>query len=651
MAGWQLLPGGYLGVDIFFVISGYLITTLLMTELAQTGRLSISNFYERRARRLLPGLLVVILASLPFAWRYLLPEQLVDFSKSLVFSLLFSSNFYWDLSLQAYGAESALLKPFLHTWSLAVEEQYYIVFPLLLFAIYKWGRQYLAGILLFGLVLSLLFAQWMTGQDASFSFYMMPTRFWELLTGSLLALFLLKQSSTNPAPLLHRTMPSIGLLLIAGSLACFGYDVHHPGFITLIPVLGTVLIIGFKGEGEWVTRVLSTSPMVYLGLLSYSLYLWHHPIFAFGRMTDLQPSIVHKSIWIALTLICSIVSYHLVEKPFRSKRISRKALVSILLLTSSVVILVCLYWIREDGISSRGDYLQNVIQSARQIRVQQGDTNCNSGEGAANWFDVPASCDFEYFPGSPTLVLVGDSNAAAIAESVRVLAQENHLNFVQVTQMGCPHLTVSDRSGDPLNCFGRAEGLRTFLSGLERPTIIYSARLPLYIEQVSLDDPEGQLQPDNVAVRSVRENLLAMHPEQPSNAVVETLGSWVDEGYGLVIVYPVPEQGFHVFKTLRWHAPPISSIDQFPTLSTSYSDYKERVAGSYAALDQVTGPQVKRVYPEKIFCANETGRCIASESDRLYFGTDSHVAALGSDLIVREIATELDLQVPDSFEK
>ena len=136
VAGGHFLPGGYLGVDIFFVISGYLITTLLMTELDRTGQLSILNFYERRVRRLLPALLVVMLASLPFAWRFLLPDQLIDFSKSLVYSLLFASNFYWDHSLQQYGAESALYKPFLHTWSLAVEEQYYIVFPLLLFCIF-----------------------------------------------------------------------------------------------------------------------------------------------------------------------------------------------------------------------------------------------------------------------------------------------------------------------------------------------------------------------------------------------------------------------------------------------------------------------------------------------------------------------------------
>ena len=175
-----------------------------MTELVKTEHISIIYFYERRARRLLPVLLLVMLASMPFAWRYLLPDQLVGFSKSLAFSLVFASNFYWDLSLQEYGAQSALLKPFLHTWSLAVEEQYYIVFPLLLYGIYKWARKYLAGILLFIMMLSLLLAEWMTGEDASFSFYMMPTRVWELLAGSLLALAILNRESPVPESLWSR---------------------------------------------------------------------------------------------------------------------------------------------------------------------------------------------------------------------------------------------------------------------------------------------------------------------------------------------------------------------------------------------------------------------------------------------------------------
>jgi peptidoglycan/LPS O-acetylase OafA/YrhL len=640
VAGWELFPGGYLGVDIFFVISGYLITTLLMTELAQTERISITHFYERRARRLLPGLLIVMLVSLPFAWRYLLPDQLVDFSKSLVFSLGFASNFYWNYSLQQYGAESALLQPFLHTWSLAVEEQYYIVFPLFLFAVYKWGREYLAGILLFVMVLSLLLAEWMTGWDASFSFYMMPTRFWELLAGSLVALAVLNREAPKPALRWSHALSLLGLLMILGSLLYLDFGTHHPGFITLVPVLGTVLVILFSENKGWVTRALSTRPMVYLGLLSYSLYLWHYPIFAFGRMENLQPSLTTKCVWIGLTLLLSALSYHLVEKPLRSRRFSGKELAVILLLLSTLVISICLYWIKGEGIPSRGDYLLDLLQANQRIVVSQNGTDCLSGAPGSTVFPPSDSCFFQNFPGSPTLVLVGDSHAAAIAESVRVLASENQLNFVQITQVICPHL---GRRLEAI-CPERNEAVRSILSQLEDPAIIYSSRIPLYISGLDYGESNDGQAPKHWFLQRGNNSQIA-------NDVVSSLTEWSDDGYGLVIIYPVPEQGFDVDKTLKLYAPPISNADQLPTLTTSYTEFKERVASSYAALDKVTGFGVLRVYPEKLFCREKNDTCIASESDRLYFEFDNHVSPLGADLIVREIAVVLDLKVPESFVK
>jgi peptidoglycan/LPS O-acetylase OafA/YrhL len=268
-----------------------------MNELAQSGRLSILNFYERRARRLLPALLLVMLASLLPAWHFLLPEQLLDFSKSLVFSLFFSSNFYWHFSLQEYGAESALLKPFLHTWSLGVEEQYYIVFPLLLFSIYKWARQYIAVILSISLVLSLLFAQSMTGRDTSFSFYMMPARFWELLAGSLVALFLLRPTSIAPQSLWYKIMPSFGLFLIGISLLFSGLNAHHPGLINLIPVVGTVLIIGSRAEGLLGVVV----------LFAISLALPHFCLRANGKFAAIADHKVCLDCAIA-TFFCNVLS-------------------------------------------------------------------------------------------------------------------------------------------------------------------------------------------------------------------------------------------------------------------------------------------------------------------------------------------------------
>jgi peptidoglycan/LPS O-acetylase OafA/YrhL len=336
--GTKVLSGGFLGVDIFFVISGFLITSLMMKEYKSTGTISISDFYQRRARRLLPALLVVMLASMPFAWKYLLPVQLIDYAQSLLSSLLFSSNFYWNYSLQQYGTESGLLKPMLHTWSLAVEEQYYIVFPLILLAIYKWCKSYMTLLLSLGLLVSLLFAEWMSSQHASFSFYMLPSRIWELLAGGLLANLLHFNPQKNTAALQHRAMPGLGLFLILYSVFFIEFDSSHPGFVTVLPVIGTVLIIRFASKDEWVTKILSNRLFVFVGLISYSLYLWHYPIFAFFRIEGLFENDFGRIIAITLALLISVISVRFLEKPFRSSYIiSNRMFIASVLMVSIII--------------------------------------------------------------------------------------------------------------------------------------------------------------------------------------------------------------------------------------------------------------------------------------------------------------------------
>ena len=168
--GYDPFKGGFIGVDIFFVISGYLITSIIFKELVSTGNFSFKNFYERRIRRILPALLFVMLASLFFAWKYLLPGSFIDFSKSILYSLGFSSNFYFHFSGLEYNSEDGLLKPFLHTWSLSVEEQYYIIFPIIFLITFKYFKKYIPHILILGLFISLGLADWGSRNYPSFNF-------------------------------------------------------------------------------------------------------------------------------------------------------------------------------------------------------------------------------------------------------------------------------------------------------------------------------------------------------------------------------------------------------------------------------------------------------------------------------------------------
>ena len=316
--GRDWFVGGFAGVDIFFVISGYLISKIILLELEETNRCNLLAFYERRARRILPMLLVVILVSIPFAWELLRPTAFIEFSKSAIASLLFVSNIFFYNNAAGYGTEAALLKPLLHTWSLSVEEQFYILFPIGLIGLYKWRRSLVPAVFAICICISLLLADVISMQNQPFSFYWLPTRLWELLIGGLLAYADIKYGR-NWHKGLHQTLPVIGLFMIACSILFLDAQTRHPGLLTTLPVIGTALIIFFANSGELVGRVLSTKAFVAVGLISYSLYLWHYPIFAFSRIRESYADNFDKLEWLVLAFVMSTGSYYLIERPFRNK--------------------------------------------------------------------------------------------------------------------------------------------------------------------------------------------------------------------------------------------------------------------------------------------------------------------------------------------
>ena len=334
----KIFEGGFIGVDIFFVISGYLITSLILKELESTGSFSFRYFYERRARRILPALIVVILASLPAAWLLLVPGNFIEFTKSILYSLGFSSNFYFHFSGLQYGAEDALLKPLLHTWSLSVEEQYYILFPIVLLIVFKFFRKYLLGVLLFGFFSSLLMADWGSKNYPAATFYFLHTRMWELIAGSLLAYFEIFKKKTKKNSNLNLVLPSIGIILIVHSIIFYNDKIFHPSFYTLSPILGVCLIIYFSQKNEIITKILSTKIFVGIGLISYSMYLWHYPIFAFARIkSDSIPSQYDKFEWIILTIFLSIITFFFIEKFFRNKKTKFLKILFVFIISTTII--------------------------------------------------------------------------------------------------------------------------------------------------------------------------------------------------------------------------------------------------------------------------------------------------------------------------
>tara|TARA_B110000881_G_C18591935_1_gene528609 strand:+ start:898 stop:2853 length:1956 start_codon:yes stop_codon:yes gene_type:complete len=316
-AGLFGFSGGYAGVDIFFVISGYLITNILLKEL-KDDRFSLVNFYQRRARRILPALFVMIFITTILALLVMPTEQLKSYANSVLSVITFTSNIHFYV-VSDYFSTTAEQKPLLHTWSLAIEEQYYLFFPLLLsFFITK--KNQLKKVLIALTLISLATAQILTisGYTES-NFYLIFSRAWELFVGSLLALYHLDRRNLSLTT--KNLLSVVGLICIISSFFLFDDTTPFPSLYTLLPVLGACLIITCATPNNIVGKLLSSPLFSSIGLISYSLYLWHQPIFSFLRMKTFgEPTNIYFLMAIGLTFICAFLSYKLVETPFRKNK-------------------------------------------------------------------------------------------------------------------------------------------------------------------------------------------------------------------------------------------------------------------------------------------------------------------------------------------
>lgn len=315
-AGFSAFHGGFVGVDVFFVISGFLITTILLAENAE-GRFSILGFYERRARRILPALFLVMACSTALAWWSLLPDELENFGQSLFATSAFANNMLLMLT-SGYWSLASEFKPLLHTWSLGVEEQFYILFPLLLMACRRWRAQSLLGLFALLSLLSLVAAEWASLAQPTLAFYLLPTRAWELLLGSMAALCARQAWLAAVPRQAWQPLSLLGLAMVLAAILGFGEAVRSPSLWILLPTVGAVLIILFALPGTWAHRLLASKVPVGIGLISYSAYLWHQPLFAFARIIGREkPSDGLMLALSGLTLVLAHASWRWVEQPFR----------------------------------------------------------------------------------------------------------------------------------------------------------------------------------------------------------------------------------------------------------------------------------------------------------------------------------------------
>jgi len=331
--GNLFLSGGFLGVDIFFVLSGYLITLISLKEL-QSGKFKILSFYKKRFIRILP-LFIFVLATTVIASILILNfNEMTVFKDSFMSSILFYSNFffynlnsYWDI------LES---QPLLHTWYLSLIAQYYLIIPLFLFITYKFFKKKLLTVTIIVFIISLLITIYYVPYNSKAAFYLLPFRFWEFLAGGIVAIIKLQYKIKISKKILE-FISILGLLTIFTAFNFFKEEMLHPHWITLAVVLSTSFIIWSPSPKNIVTKLLSHRPLIYIGLISYSLYLWHFPLFSFAQISGYGLNLTEKILLIILAFIISIFSYYIMEKNSESNK--KNILISLILIISTLIIM------------------------------------------------------------------------------------------------------------------------------------------------------------------------------------------------------------------------------------------------------------------------------------------------------------------------
>jgi len=455
-AGFSYFQGGFLGVDIFFVISGYLITGLIIGEL-EKETFRISSFYLRRAKRLLPALFVVSITSFVVGYSLLLPIDLKNLSQSLTALSIFSTNIFFWLTTD-YFSSVAELKPLLHTWSLAVEEQFYIFFPIFLLTISSFGRKSVFFITLVLASISLLYFFWITNIDYHSSFFLLPSRAWELLAGALLALYLTNNNIEHCTSKTNNLMSSIGFLLIAFSILTFNSFSNFSNFSNfyiLLSVIGTLLVISFSEPTTIIYKLLSSPALVGLGLISYSMYLWHQPMLAFSKYVYVEslPS-SFLLLLCASTIPIGYLSWRYIEQPARDNNniILSKYFVYLSIAAFSLIFLIGLLGHFSDGFQKRkflsephkyfSYELFNNIKPTNKRNIDCIDEDlspCMRNQGKAG-----------------RVILVGDSHAGDLVGEFYKFAKNNDVAASHLIEAGCS-FTSQDLMTD--RCFAAKDKL------------------------------------------------------------------------------------------------------------------------------------------------------------------------------------------------
>ncbi len=443
----KLLPGGFVGVDIFFVISGYLISLHIMVEI-RSDRFSIAEFYRRRIKRIAPAMLIVLGVTFLLAQFLFRPEDAEDTARAAFWSLMSLANvFFWLFQDTSYFAANSNELPLLHLWSLGVEEQFYLLWPLVLLASYKNSRPAHYGITMFAVaVASFWFGQYYFSSDPSFVYYMLPARAGELLVGAIAAHHVCTEGDRTIHSGLVQTMAVVGGILVIGSLFLVSEQAPFPGYQAIPPTIGTTMLIlaGHYGK-SWPTGLLRLQPMVWVGLVSYSAYLWHWPILAFLHYGGFEIGFQLGAAVLLMTMVLAWLTFRFVEQPFRRSQLPfiqvalrQYALPAVVIGAAAVVSLktdgFAFHWLSDD--------YENRIAEVRDTTrpAFEYDYVCQKQRVDAKDLEDPVCVVGAESDAVPEAILWGDSNAAHYIGMLGAFAKESGFSFRNIEVGACPPL-------------------------------------------------------------------------------------------------------------------------------------------------------------------------------------------------------------------
>jgi peptidoglycan/LPS O-acetylase OafA/YrhL len=616
-AGFSVFSGGYVGVDVFFVISGYLITGIIISELEQ-GEFSIVRFYERRARRILPALFFMMLASIPFAWIWMTPSQIEDFGRSLVAVSLFASNIlFW--SKIDYFAPAAEENPLLHTWSLAVEEQYYMFFPLFLLLASRFGRASVFWMIAAVAAVSLLLCEWSWPTMPVANFYLAPTRAWELLAGSLCAFLQFGKAQKR-----SDALAGLGLGLIVFAIVVFDGSTPFPSLYALAPVGGTVLILLFAGNGTRTARLLSARPLVGVGLISYSLYLWHQPLFAFAQVYSAHaPSQALMLCLAALSLPLAYFSWRLVEEPFRRRQepllptapaMLKASAAAMLLLVGAGVTINAADGFRELRSTDR----ELLLMSTAKPSPKRDDCHIDGPD----FRDPAAAC--EYFSSNVKFAVFGDSHTVELAYAFAERLREYAIGIKQFSFSACaPSYQKHD---DVSGCSTWSDAaIDSIIDNTDIDGVVLSYRIHDYLfgghEDIYPGLPTEGSEPERRAIWA---------------SYVHIMEELARAGKKVVLVLQAPELPREIEKLIYQ---PLATTSSIPGVPRDW--WAERTAYVREHLSEIpTGVMI--VDPADSFC--DEAVCYAAREDISYYFDDDHMSVAGASVVAADILRVLGLQ-------